>query len=288
MLFIQPAAGPAPIVQMIQASRESVDVNVYELTSDAIENALSTAAARGVRVRILLDGHPYDGGQILAAESQWCAAQIAKLTCKPAPGRFRFDHAKYMVVDGTDSEIGTANLSRSAFTLNREYLFITQAKTAADSLEQVFDADWNDAEAGQAPRAYLVLSPGSETIISKLVSSPGPIAIETEEFGYIRSIVNTLEQKGGDVRIIVPQSISARDRRVLSELQQRGVQVRFISEPYMHAKLIITSQLAFIGSQNFSYTSLNKNREVGVLLQQPNDLKTLRDQFEQDWQHASS
>ena len=57
MLYIEPHAGPAPIVQVITDARHTVDLNVYYLSSKPILSALRRAHARGVNVRVILDQH---------------------------------------------------------------------------------------------------------------------------------------------------------------------------------------------------------------------------------------
>ena len=53
----------------------------------------------------------------------------------------------------------------------------------------------------------------------------------------------------------------------------------------MHAKLIVGDRFAFLGSENFSWASLNRNREIGILLGPP-DARRLRDQCARDWRAA--
>jgi cardiolipin synthase A/B len=41
--------------------------------------------------------------------------------------------------------------------------------------------------------------------------------------------------------------------------------------------------ITFTGSENFSSTSLDENRELGIVLADPTALATLTHTFEQDW-----
>ncbi len=77
------------------------------------------------------------------------------------------------------------------------------------------------------------------------------------------------------------------DRQLL-QARRRGVQVRLLpGQPlYMHAKMMVGEQVAFVGSENFSETSLQQNREMGVLLRQEAELSELRQQFAKDWARA--
>ena len=52
----------------------------------------------------------------------------------------------------------------------------------------------------------------------------------------------------------------------------------------MHAKLILVDGArACVGSENFSPTSLDANRELGIVLADPAAIATLSAAFEHDW-----
>ena len=52
-----------------------------------------------------------------------------------------------------------------------------------------------------------------------------------------------------------------------------------------HAKMIAGKSLTFIGSENFTQTSLENNREMGLLLN-GSDIGKLQAQFDKDWARA--
>ena len=67
-------------------------------------------------------------------------------------------------------------------------------------------------------------------------------------------------------------------------LARGGVHVRYSITLYMHAKLIVADGArAFVGSVNFSATSLDANRELGLLIADPDALATLTATFGVDW-----
>ncbi len=93
-----------------------------------------------------------------------------------------------------------------------------------------------------------------------------------------------MEAKGRDLRLILPSSVSAKDQRNVATMEAHGVQVRLMpkGKVYMHAKMIVGRAMAFIGSENFTETSLEKNREIGLLLD-GRDVSELQGQFDKDW-----
>jgi cardiolipin synthase len=89
--------------------------------------------------------------------------------------------------------------------------------------------------------------------------------------------------------MILPATISTEDRRDVAFLEQHGCQVRLMPKKpiYMHAKMIVGNSLAFIGSENFTQTSLQDNREMGLLLN-GSDIGKLQAQFDRDWKKAAT
>ncbi|MBU2739998.1 phospholipase D-like domain-containing protein, partial [Acidithiobacillus concretivorus] len=85
-----------------------------------------------------------------------------------------------------------------------------------------------------------------------------------------------------------PASINAQDKQDVAFLRAHGVQVRLMAvKPiYMHAKAVISGNEAFVGSENFSVTSLESNREIGLLLN-GRPVSELQAQFNRDWARAA-
>lgn len=284
MLAIEPSAGIAPIVHFIRDARGTLDINTYLASDRQILRALHSAVRHGVRVRILIARHPY--GRRPRGERKRLRATGAQIRYAPPrfTGRYIFDHAKYMV-SGNESEIGSANLTWSAFHKNREYIWTHHSARVANALRSVFTADWTRKRAGMIPRQTLVLSPGAGAVLTELIRRPGSVCIESEELGHDRPVLAALRARGPAVRLLLPASLSRYDRRIAAHIAAQGVQVRYLNHPYLHAKLIVTPTRAFIGSENFSQSSLNRNREVGIVLR-GGLVHTLQRQCTHDWEQG--
>src|SRR5680860_996429 len=61
-VFVEPDDGYDPVVREIDSAACTIDVSVYILSDDFVIDALGYAADRGVRVRIMLEEHPFGGG----------------------------------------------------------------------------------------------------------------------------------------------------------------------------------------------------------------------------------
>jgi phosphatidylserine/phosphatidylglycerophosphate/cardiolipin synthase-like enzyme len=292
-LYIEPNAGTAPILQVIQSAHHELDIGVYYLDDRKLLSAVRDAVLRGVDVRVMVEPKPYGmkpwqvRKEVRAIEATGAHFRYVPSRFVSGDGVYRFYHAKY-VVSGHEAEIGTANLDWSAFRRNREYLYTTMNPQVVRAVQSVFDADWSRQRAPAWAHRVLVLSPGtSADQLLQVIDQPGPVDVESEELGPYRPILDALAAKGKDLRMILPASIDAQDKQDVAFLQRHGCQVRLmpVKPLYMHAKMIVGSSLAFIGSENFTETSLRANREVGILLR-GSAIPTLQAQFDRDWGRA--
>lgn len=291
MLAIEPNAGTAPVLQVIQSARHELDIGVYYLDDRKLLSAIRDAVRRGVDVRIMVEPKPY-GMKPWQVRKEVRVIEATGAHFRYVPSRFvshgdqyAFYHAKYCV-NGHEAEIGTANFDWSGLGgRNREYLYDTSNPTVVRAVQAVFNADWNRQPAPAWTHKVLVLSPDTSAAqLLEVIHQPGPIDVESEELGPYRPILDAMAAKGRDLRMILPTSINSEDQRDVAFLRQHGCQVRLmpVKPRYMHAKMIVGNRLAFIGSENFTATSLEDNREMGLLLN-GGDIAKLQAQFNRDW-----
>ena len=267
-IYTEPQAGAGPVIAFIQRARGPLNINAYLMTDRRIIRAITQDVRRGIRVRILIDRRPYGGRP--RGEIRRLRAIGAQVRFAPArfTGRYRFDHAKYMV-SGSSLELGTANLTWSAFHKNREYLDIARQTAVAHALQDVFTADWHNRPARNAPHQTLVLSPQATPALVAVIHQRRAVRIESEELGKDRAILSALRAKGAQAQVLLPTTLNRYDRHIAHGLAADGVRVRYLVATYLHAKLIVGRTKAFLGSENFTWTSVNRNRETGILLGNP-------------------
>ncbi|HEX2282145.1 MAG TPA: phospholipase D-like domain-containing protein, partial [Thermomicrobiales bacterium] len=71
-------------------------------------------------------------------------------------------------------------------------------------------------------------------------------------------------------------------------LTASGVDIRLSRSLYIHAKLIVADgERAFVGSQNLSATSLDQNRELGIVVDDRVNLSRLTRTFAIDFRAAT-
>ncbi len=290
-LYVEPDAGVGPLIKFIRNSNKFLYINSYLIDDPKILESISGAVKRKIDVKIIVDGRPYGINGDDGTHDEIKTLKNTGAEVKIAPPRFEaknvFDHAKYMLTSNR-ADIGTLNFTEAAFSKNREYFFITDNKNVIKALEKIFLSDFNDKHAGEDPRKYLIVSPGSEKNLQDFMEKEKKIFIETEEMGDDENIINTIMKKGKKARVIVPDTVSPTDISNLKKLKKNGVKIKYMpaNKLYMHAKTIIGKK-AFIGSENFTKSSLNRNREVGIILNKHHSISVLKDSFSQDWKNAS-
>lgn len=279
-VFVEPAAGAAPLVAFIDAARHTLDGEVYLASSKPVLSALEAAADRHVQVRINLEQHPYGTGSAVPALAYTSLAAHG-VQVRWTSDVFTYTHAKYLVADDRSAWIGTMNWTTSAFTNNREFGLVDTDATVVRQAEAVFTADWAHSPYTGAAGA-LVLSPvnARSTLTSLIGGAHHTLDIYAEEV-QDKGIVAALEaaaQRGVHVRVVCA---SAHD---VATLRRAGAQVLIKKTPYIHAKVIVADAgAAFIGSENISATSLDHNRELGLVLHDRAAIAAVESTFTQDF-----
>jgi cardiolipin synthase len=281
-VFVEPGDGRAPLLDEIEAARHSIDLEVYIVTDDTILQALEDAQRRGVEVRVILEEHPFGGGG--GQEEVFARLESAGIAVRWGNPVFRFTHIKMLVVDDAVAIIMNQNLTESAFTTNREFGVVTNRPDAVRAAAAVFAADWTrGVEPDPGP---LIVSPTNAR--DQLLALVDGAEVSLDLYAEVLRDPQLLDalaaaaERGVRVRIIV--SPSSDFEAEVDELTASGVDIRLSSSLYIHAKLIVADgERAFVGSQNLSATSLDQNRELGIIIDDPVNLSRLTETFAIDF-----
>ncbi len=295
-LLIEPDDGMEPVLSMIARARKSIDLVMYELDDQTIEAALVQAATRGVTVRVLLS-EGYQGEPSAVNEPVYDVLKASGVAVRWAPEYFDLTHEKSFVVDGNEGCIMSFNLVKKFYPTGRDFGIMDENKNDVVAMEHAFNDDWQgsgshgvQAEAA-SPGNNLVWSPGSRSAILALIAgATASLDIYNEEMadGEVMGALLEAAARGVAVRIIM--TYSSEWASAFQKLVDGGVQVSTYSanaKLYIHAKMILVDDAqAFVGSENFSETSLDHNRELGIMLSNRMIVAALKTTFESDWQSA--
>jgi len=290
-LYVQPETGHEPILDAINSAQKEILVEVYLLSDKQIINALEHAESRGVDVKVMMEEHPVGSSSLNKKTQQELSTD--GITTEWSDPSFTLTHEKSITIDDSETFILSQNLTASAFSKNREYDVLDTNPTDVTEVRSIFIDDWERESFSPPTDTNLIESPdNSRAALTTLVNNATTsIDAETEDIDDNQLIQDLSEKaKTIPVRLIVPTlSQLSSNQTALQKLTTAGVQVRTISSPYMHAKMILADDdKAYIGSINFSTQSMDDNRELGIILTQQNDLQILQDTFETDWSRADA
>lgn len=274
-------------IGLVADAERRVWLKAYLLTDIRLIDALKTARERGADVRVILEDDVYGSDdRIRDTERRLIAAGVP---VKLAGASFRLSHEKSAVIDDR-AVIMTANLTPSAWTRNREIAVEVGDPRLVAGVAACFAADWSRGPCAHAGDG-LVWSPGGarDALLALIGSARATLDVYTEVMQDRDTVDAMARQAGAGVRVRVIMSPEtggdgATSGPALDALQRAGVRVRLLAKPYVHAKaLIVDRARAYVGSHNLSFSSLDLNRELGIVFDASGAIGRLTGVFDADW-----
>lgn len=285
-LYVEPQDRSTFLVSAMGSATTSVDLVAYILTDDDIEDALVAAHTRGLTVRVLLDGNQ------AANNTARNFLTSRGVQVRNGPQVFQNYHQKTVLVDSNRAFIMTLNPSYSAFNFNREYAAEITATAEVADVKRFVDADWA-SDPNPPVTSNLVVSPNNaRSRLADLIRRAQTdilVCVETFSDEALRQLLKQRLDAGVTVRVIMahPSDVdqNAQDGQTLLN---RGIPVRFLASPVMHAKtMLVDGRYGYVGSVNFTRTSMDQNREMGVMMEDAAAVGRLSAQAEADWLTAT-
>jgi len=123
--FVSPDSSLAVFSRVVASAQHQVLVNVYELSSAPITDSLIDAEKRGVDVEVLLEGGPVGGISPEEKAAIWRLNQSGIPVYEMAApdgghAPYRYDHAKYVVIDDRAVFVTSENFGHSGFPATGE------------------------------------------------------------------------------------------------------------------------------------------------------------------------
>jgi cardiolipin synthase A/B len=292
-LVTEPDQGLTPIYQMLTSAARTIDMTMYELEDTQAEWLLVEAAGRGVAVRVILDQNleqrsnqaAYDYLQQRGVHVVW------------AEKKYAATHQKTIVTDGQIAAIMTLNLTSRYYSNTRDFAVLDSDAHDIAAIEAVFNADFAGAAISPSVGDGLVWSPGeSNTALLDLIgAAKSSLRIESEEMSDAAVVSALVKAARAGVHVQVTMTYDSAYAANFAKLAAAGASVSTYAAGatfYIHAKVVLADYgepgaAAFVGSENFSVASLESNRELGILLNDPAILMSLNDTLAQDFSGAT-
>lgn len=249
--MLEPAERRAAMLRLIGAARRRLVLSLFRCDDAEVLDALAGALERGVAVHALLTMRAkggrrrlrrlWDALEEMGARVSWYADPVVKY------------HAKYLVADDGPAMVTTLNPTRKCFTRTWDAVLVTHDEPVVRSLLHLFQADIS----GRGPTLGRRFS-------RRLIV--GPERARTDVEALIRGArhsIRILDHKLSDPAILT----------LLRERRAAGVAVSvlgpLLAGPLQpHGKLMIVDESrALVGSLALSTLSLDRRREVALVVQ---------------------
>jgi cardiolipin synthase A/B len=116
--FVSPDCSNEVFMDAINRASGTVFVNMYEFSSPSLGASLVAAKERGVEVRVLVEGGPVGGISPAEKSLIWTVNRsgipvVSMISTKTEHAPYRYDHAKYIVIDNTSLLLTSENFKNS-------------------------------------------------------------------------------------------------------------------------------------------------------------------------------
>ena len=291
-LIIEPSAGFSPVYGLINGARRSIDVTMYEFVDTTAEHDLAAAAKRGVQVHVILDEREKN---LNSNTFSYLSSHRVKVVWSSS--RFTYTHQKTLIIDGSKAVIMTANLTSEYYSTSRDFLVIDTNRADVAAITTVFEADFARRAVRPGDGADLVWSPtdSQDKLLALINGATSSLRIYSEEMGdtTVENALVRAAKRGVDVQVCGENEDGEYDS-AYAKLVRAGIQVSYYSSStgfYIHGKVIEADYgtghaRMFVGSENFSRTSLDDNRELGLIISDPAVLSAMARTFAADFRNG--
>ncbi len=291
-LVVEPGAGFSSVYNLINGAKRSIDVTMYEFSDTTAEHDLAAAAKRGVHVHVILDRREQSEN---SAAYSYFGSHAVKVTWSSP--KYRYTHQKTLVVDGSEAVIMTANLTSQYYTTSRDFLVLDTNRADIAAITAVFNADFTHTAVRPGDGSDLAWSPTDSEgkLLGLINSATSSLRIYSEEMGdtTVENALIRAAKRGVDVQVCGENESGEYDS-AYSRLARAGIHISYYSSPtgfYIHGKVIeadygTAHAKVFIGSENFSNTSLNDNRELGLIISSHAVMSAIAGTFASDFRNG--
>lgn len=269
--------------QEVSKTKKILYIQTYDFTEKRIKKLFTEVLDRGVDVRLIMENKKYQQftDTFKQVQNQFSGYQNFWIK-SDAQMKTTYTHSKINIMDNTFI-IQTANLTHSSFFSNREHFFISSDTWVYSSLLSIFnkDREWKPLLPADIHPNLVICNINCRVVIENLLNSAKEsITIQTQ---YISdpAILEILKKQSGLKTKIIVSDTKSNDYLV----EYFGPSVaKKMKKPYIHTKMIlIDNKILLLWSMNLSANSLDKNREVWILLLDKGLIWQFLWQFEKDW-----
>jgi len=268
----------------LASTKSWLKIQVYEFTEKRIRELMKILAKKWMEIKIIIEDKKYQQYRNTYKDLIKLFTGFQNIQIKSDKQMWtEYIHAKIDLLDD-DFWIKTNNITASAFKSSREYMFHSYDVWVRKSLDMIFDKDrnWDKIENKDIHPNLLICNINCRYGIEKLLNeAQESIYIQTQ---YITdtSIFEILKNKSNLSWFQIIVADTDDNDKLLNYFWP--TKVKKLKKPYIHAKMIlIDDKYLILGSMNLSQNSLDKNREIWIILIDQFLVNNFKKQFNKDW-----
>lgn len=274
------------LITKIDNAEKRVYIEVYIFTEKRLKKALIKAKKRWIEVKVVLEKNVYLAPSM--NKETFTTLEKNNIEVKYSNSEnYALNHTKMMIIDD-EVIISTGNYSYSTFKYNREFFLFLENEDVLKIFLDIFENDFN----WNKKNLYhnnLVLSPfySREKLEYLLKKAKESIKIYSHNFSdlWILKILLEKQKQWINIKMIFPdlKKVSSNEDEI-KLFQENKIEINIINKPEIHAKaILIDEQYLYIWSINFSEYSIDKNREIGLLISNKDIIKKYLEIFDFDF-----
>jgi phosphatidylserine/phosphatidylglycerophosphate/cardiolipin synthase-like enzyme len=273
-VLIQPEDGASPILAAVKGAKKSIDIVVFRLDRNEIEEAIEAAARRGVCVRALVAA-VNRGGEVQLRRLETRLLESGITVARTADDLVRY-HAKMLLVDKQVLYVLSHNYTTLDIEHSRAFGIVTRNRAFVQEAIRLFEADVQRQPYTPGHHAFIV----------------SPLNARKQLSEFIRKVQKELliyDPKVSDaqiVKILRERHKAGVDIKIIGRLGKRasGLTAQKLEKIRLHTRTIIRDRKqAFVGSQSLRKLELDSRRELGLIVKDPAVVNQLVATFERDW-----
>lgn len=261
------------LVEQINSAQNSIDFAIYGYSKiPALENALTNAQKRDVKVRFVYDSD--ENKTNIYPDTLYLAKLLTNNNTDYAPAIM---HDKFFIFDGKTVLTGSANISNTDMSgFNSNVVILANSEKLAGFYSQEFEQMYNGSFHKEKNKIKNKTEGDIEVYFSpkdKGISAILPLIDNSRKYVYIpaflitrkdlaQSLINAYN-RGVSVKVILDATNTHTSSSKMKLLRQNGIQVK--TENFagkLHSKSVIIDDLyTIIGSMNFSRSGEAANDE---------------------------
>ncbi|MFA4973478.1 MAG: phospholipase D-like domain-containing protein [bacterium] len=290
-LAVLPEDGATQIIKIISEASSGIDFVAHRFEEGPIADALAAAAARGVRVRVMLDKGSENGADTNASvERRLKAAHVFTSWTNP---KFISTMARAIIADKSKALVLTFDPVQENFSGARGFAVLIRDPIDVSDLSWTYEADWSRVLVKRKQSSLAWEPDGAKAklfdIIHGATASIDIYADDVKDPEIEESLAQAVK-RGVIVRLLAGSSAVCSSAG-LTRLTMDGVTVRCMPKLTLAARAIIAddgrgSHLAMLGISRLESKRSSQTRGLGVVVSDEKRLGRLRETFLRDWNGA--